>query len=191
MGIIESLLKLALGGIPGVPPLGLSVSTPLGSGFSQQRNIADCIAKIEQAQREALAMFPAELQPGGWYKTKCNFGLEHVGHAVGCTKFDGLNADQILAMASSDPEFREDTWDRGVKHALLGGLSFTGWPNPAGHGHVTSIAARPMELSPSWNTNVPIVCNVGKPSHQDFVLMSAAYLQEERPGIRCFLWRPE
>jgi hypothetical protein len=145
------------------------------------------VEKLELAQREAIALYPADPLPGGKWRTKCNLGAAHVARAVGCSDLDGLTADQDAQQLLMRPGWRADTWERGVRHAMRGGLALLVWDNPLGHGHIATIAPRQMEPSPTWGPLVPILANVGEPPN-DFKLASACFRHDIWPDVKCLIW---
>jgi hypothetical protein len=184
----------------GSPTIGGGISIPLGSGFDVQTDAANARMRLESLQDEAIAQFPAEGS-----MTKCNWGLNHIALGMDCLDFDGLapgigdkdalNATCMVRRArelcmSKPQEWREDSWERAVAHAMKGGLAFIGEEAQPGeaHGHVATVAPRPMQRSPSWMTDVPVVANVGKPPNA-YKLLSACWRREAQPMLHCFLWR--
>jgi hypothetical protein len=148
---------------------------------------------LTRLQNEAMSLFEADLLPDGTWQTKCNFGLEYIANRLGCHDFDGRTATEIvlyaseLRMASTSGWITGD-WDGGVACAMKGGLAFLGITAPKGqHGHVATIAPKPMRKSPSWGVLVPWLANIGKPPNA-VKLASACFLTAQRPSIRCF-WK--
>ncbi len=180
----EDLLARLIGAIPGEPDaVGGTVSLPFSAtGYTAASDVAARLVRLTAAQDEAIALFP----PVG-EMTFCNEGLQHVARAVGCEDLNGLMADQELVRVSLLPDWREDTWARAVAHAQAGGLAFIGWNNPNGHGHVASVAPRPMQVSPSWGVPVPVLANVGEKN--GYLLLSACFREALEHELRCFLWR--
>jgi len=163
------------------PALGGGVSVPLGSGYDRQVDIATAVATLTRLQQEAVALFPA-----AGSETYCNTGLQHVAKRLGCHDLDGLVATEMVRRAAALPGWRQDTWERAVRHAQQGGLAFLGLEGYP-HGHVASVAALPMEQSGTWGCSVPILANVGKPPN-GFKRASQCFLLVERPLIKTFLW---
>jgi hypothetical protein len=157
------------------------------TGYSVLADRAAAAEKLELAQREAMALYPADPLPGGKWRTKCNLGAAHVARALGCSDLDGLTADQDAEQLLSRTGWRADTWARGVKHAQRGGLALLVWDNPLGHGHIATIAPRAMEPSPSFGLPVPVLANVGEPPN-DFKLASACFRHDIWPEVKCLTW---
>lgn len=181
-----------------------TVAVPItATGYSVEEERAAAVSRLAAAQAEAIAMFPADPIPGPGdqprhslvkqeWRTKCNFGVQHVAHALYCHDLDGLRADQMVQkLGAGYAPWREDSLERGVEHALRGGLAIVGWDNPADgkSGHVATIAPREMALSPSWGVKVPFLANVGTPEAQGIKLMSACFRRHQAHAIRCFLWK--
>ncbi len=192
MNWLDLATKLLLkNGFSGQPTLGGSISEPITStGYSVAADVAARVALLTQLQMDAIARFPAIGDT-----TFCNFGLMHVADGMGCRDLDNMNATCIvrhaqLLCATNPAEWREDSWDRAHAHAMNGGFGFFGIEAPLGkaHGHVASVAARPMVYGPSWGLMEPWIANVGH-APNDFKLISACFLSAQRPMLKCFLWR--
>jgi len=177
---------------PGVPAVEVSKTIPItATGYSRAQEIAAAVAKLTSLQQEAITIYP----PKGT-TTFCNIGLQHVANGMGCHAFDNMMATQIVQQAmnlcmSLPNEWREDSWERAVAHANKGGFAFFGMKAPPGevHGHVASVAAKPMEFSGTWGCNVPVLANVGNAKTQGFNKLSKCFLLSERPLLKCILWK--
>jgi hypothetical protein len=197
-GLLKSLFQVP--GPSGSPVPGASAMIPLSSGYDRGVDVARAVALLTRLQTEAIAMFPADPLPGGKWMTKCNFGMAHVADGLGCRDLDGVNAtcmtQRALRLCATTPgDWQLDMspgWTRAVSHAQRGGLAFFGMEARPGelHGHVTSVAARPPEYSGTWGAVLPVCANVGKPEWQGFVRLSKCFTLDERPLLRCFLWKP-
>ena len=149
---------------------------------------------LTRLQNEAISLFPATLLPNHVWQTKCNFALQYIANGLGCHDLNGLNATDMVLHAiewskESSKNWNTGDWSKGVDCAKLGGLAFLGIITPSSqpHGHVASIAVKPMQMSPSWGILVPWVANIGIPPNT-FKLASAAFLLAQRPILRCF-WK--
>jgi len=187
MGVLEQIVKIICGF---TPTPGASVTVPLGTGYSKEKDMADKVEKLTKLQQTAIDRF----QPHDGF-TYCNVGLEYIAHELGCHDLDGRTAACMVQHASelciSKPdEWREDSWERAMAHAAQGKLAFFGIVAPPGeqHGHVASVAARPPEPSGSWGQNVPVLANVGKTN--GFLRLSQCFLLSQKPTLKCFLWEP-
>ena len=189
MGLLREIVKIIFG-VTSNP--GASVTVPIGTGYSVANEQEKAVEKLTKLQEEAIAKFP----PKG-KETYCNFGLEYVAHGLGCHDLDNKNATCMVQHAKTlcivmPQNWREDSWERAVAHAQKGGFAFVGIVAPPGgaHGHVASVAARPMELSGTWKMDVPILAQIGKAESQGFNKLSKCFLLSDKPMLKCFLWEP-
>jgi len=182
----------------GSAAVGGTVSTSLPSGYDRLAEVAKAVERLTKLQAGAISMFPATPLPGGRLETKCNWGLQHVAHGLGCDDLVGT-ASQIVqratALCASQPSlWREDSWARAVNHAQKGGLAIIGYGDPLPgeqHCHVLTVAAKPMETSGTWGCPVPIGANVGKPDAQGFFRISKCFLLAHKPLLKCLLWKSD
>lgn len=167
---------------------GVSVTMPLGTGYSVDADRAAAVAKL-RAACDMARMNPA-YRPGqpGPTDTHCNGNAAEVARAFGFLKLEGLMANQQVALLSSDPDWKA-TPDaaRFGDHALKGGLGFaTVVEYP--HGHLCPGYPDPAQLSGTWGGLEPIVSNVGKTV--GVMKLSGAFLLTQKPLLRFFLFQP-
>jgi hypothetical protein len=134
----------------------------------------------------------ADPLPGGKFQTKCNFGLQAIARGMGCKELEGMRANEIIAHAAMGANWRVDTWERAVLHALEGRFAFMGWSNPAAgaSGHVATVAPLEMVKSATWDMLVPWLANVGMPPNA-VKMASGCFLKAHKDALRCFLWVKE
>lgn len=101
--------------------------------------------------------------PDGSVTTFCNLFVNAVALSMGYNKFDGLNANKMVALMA-DPAngwvVQDET--NAQYNANRGVIVVPAWSNPAGHGHVCLVVPGVLEKSNSFGRPVPKVVNVGK-----------------------------
>lgn len=170
-----------------VPTPGVSVTVPLGTGYSVDADVAARVAKLRAACDQAR-LNPAwrSGQPGP-NDTHCNGNAHEVAQAFGYPKLAALLANVQISLLSTDPDW-EATLDaaRFGTHALKGGLGFaTVVEYP--HGHLCPGYPDPAQPSMSWGGNQPIVSNVGKTV--GVMRLSGAFQLAQKPLLRFYLYK--
>lgn len=151
-GVFLSVLK-------GTPGKSIGVQIPLGTGFSQVRDVLTLIDAICDAyDNQAFAPH----QDG---TTFCNEGVNSVATAMGYKGFAGMNADQIVAFMAASPDWSPVPLEQAQELANQGSLLVAGLDSKTleqAHGHVAVIRPGRPVYSGKWNTNVcPRVLNIG------------------------------
>ena len=147
------------------------------------------VQKLEMLQNAAMAKWIAKKLPNGEYETYCNLALFEIMRGMGCPDFEYRMASEIVkdVLAGEIKGWSVCSWARAVDVARLGNVAVMGWANPdgAGHGHVASLAPKPIQKSPSWGVDVPILANVGRPPN-GLRLASACFKETQRTSLHCF-----
>lgn len=171
------------------PPGGVGVVKELGSGYSVEEEREMNVEKLRQAGLAAVynpEWAPGQPNPGD---THCNGGAAEIAGAMGCTELAGKMADDQIAAMEASADFREDSMERAVAHALKGGLAFaTIVEHP--HGHLAALQPEPMQKSDTWDGD--LVCLIFNVGHENKPCkLSGGFLKAQRPLIRFFLYKPE
>ena len=114
---------------------------------------------------DAALSNPAFRPVGG--VTHCNEAVNSIAVSMGCNEFVGLMADeiyQVMLTNASGKWAKVDPSDASI-WALSNGLAIAGLPSQRlgeDHGHVAVCYPLGQQFSGSFNTDVPMVANVGK-----------------------------
>jgi hypothetical protein len=144
---------------------------------------------------QQIAKFCIDEWPPQGNATFCNFSVEHVARIFGCrdfTRFDGrpLTANEIVGKLEAGGNWRQVTthYDDAQTLANAGHLLVAGKKLP-GHGHVTWLVPGSMKRSGSYNSMVPLICNVGPAQWHGIHGLSLGYSFANRPKI--FIYEPK
>ena len=91
-------------------------------------------------------------------KTFCNFGTNLICSHMGYTGFGDLLANDIYDKAAR--EWSRTTAQWASEYANSGKLAISAQKGPI-HGHVAVLFPGPMQMSPKWKEEVPLIANVG------------------------------
>jgi hypothetical protein len=96
-------------------------------------------------------------------QTDCNRFVNEVAIKLGYSKFAGLRASYIVALAKK--EWLEVSGEKAQALANEGNFVIAGWinPNPNEPGHVCVVRPGNTVVSGKWGPGVPMVANVGRP----------------------------
>jgi hypothetical protein len=160
------------------PKGGESASIDLGSGYSKEEDRAMKKEELESLLHD-IVQDSDLFQDSADHHTHCNIAIARACEHFGYEWPKDTSGDYPLAnamiqiMIENGDRWILDDSDRAVAHAMKGGLAIAA-KEYAEHGHVASIAPRPMEMSGSLGHEVPIVANVGRGSSK-FCKVSEAF----------------
>lgn len=123
----------------------------------------ELLLKVQTEAMNAPEFKPDQPTPG---TTHCNAALRRIAAAFGYDFPDEM-ANQMIDRINSDPRWSVAAMQNGSSFALGGGLAVLVKKFKT-HGHVATIMATGMKISPSLqsvpgiNAYVPVVANIGK-----------------------------
>ena len=115
--------------------------------------------------------------------TFCNLACQYICEKMGCNKFDGMMANEIVDTMRKSSDWGSIKIEEAQDYANQGRLVVAGQQNQP-HGHVVVIRPGVATYSPKWGVLSPKVVNIGA---DNFLDKGLSWVFREKPEV--FLYK--
>lgn len=187
-----SLWDVFLSVLKGTPGKSIGISVPLGSGYTNMRDVITLIDAVCDVYDRN------DFKPNPDGSTHCNQAVNAICMTMGCKDFDGKVADEIVDFMGSHDDWSPVPMEKAQDLANQGSLVVAGLKGSdlgSAHGHVVVIRPGHPCQSGKWGLT-PRCVNIGK---SDFlarsqsgpmIMMPVGINDAFIPVPKLWVWRP-